>query len=119
MWTAPQVNFDGRVVGCCVNYWDDYGNALTEGLLTILNNERMQYARLMLLGKVQERTDIACTTCKFYKVMKETGCWIHQEDIGPKSRICAAIHSAAAKGFWQTVRRFAQFIRKRKLLLPF
>ena len=82
IWTAPQVNFDGRVLGCCVNYWDDYGNAFREGLLNVLNNERMQYARSMLLGKAQARADIACTNCKFYKAMQADGSWIRDEDVG-------------------------------------
>ena len=107
MWTSPQVNFDGRVAGCCVNHWDDYGNAFTDGLLKILNNERMRYARLMLLGKAQERADIACTTCKFYKAMKEDGSWIQREDIGlPRSRIYAAIRSVVPKRVRQAAKRF-------------
>ncbi len=110
MWTAPQVNFDGKVVGCCVNYWDDYGNAFTEGLLKVLNNERMRYARLMLLGKAQARADIACTTCKFYQAMKSTDSWIHSRDIGPTSRIGAALRSA---------RRFAWGMLKRGGRLPY
>jgi hypothetical protein len=94
MWTSPQVNFDGRVVGCCVNYWDDYGNAFSHGLLTILNNKRMRYARLMLLGKARERTDIPCTTCKHYLAMKESNSWISSADLGlPASGIHAKISS--------------------------
>ena len=106
MWTGPQVNFDGRVVGCCVNYWDDFGNAFTDGLLKVLNNERMQYARLMLLGKAPERADIACTTCKFYQAMKEDGSWIQQRDISLlPSRVYAAICSVIPKRARLAVRR--------------
>ena len=32
LWTQPQINPDGRVLGCCVNYWGDYGNAFEEDL---------------------------------------------------------------------------------------
>jgi hypothetical protein len=107
MWTAPQVNFDGKVVGCCVNYWDDFGNAFTDGLLKVLNNERMRYARLMLLGKAPERADIACTTCKFYQAMKEDGSWIQRKDIRTQpSRVYAAICSMIPKKVRQAVRRF-------------
>jgi MoaA/NifB/PqqE/SkfB family radical SAM enzyme len=91
MWTAPQINFDGRVLGCCVNYWGDYGNAFRDGLLNVLNNERMQYARRMLRGEAAERTDIPCTSCKFYREMKADASWITDADLGrPASRIYAA-----------------------------
>jgi len=94
MWTEPQVNFDGRILGCCVNYWDDYGNAFADGLLTILNNERMRYARRMLMGKARERANIPCTNCKHYLAMKQTGGWISPRDIGlPASRFGKAIRS--------------------------
>jgi len=74
MWVSPQLNYDGRVLGCPVNFWDDYGNALHEGLEKILNNEKINYARHMLLGKRESRADIPCTRCKIYQRMKETGC---------------------------------------------
>ena len=32
LWINPQINCDGRVLGCCVNYWGDYGNAFKEDL---------------------------------------------------------------------------------------
>ncbi|MGH9425406.1 MAG: radical SAM/SPASM domain-containing protein, partial [Terriglobia bacterium] len=73
LWNSPQINWDGRVLGCCVNYWGDFGNAFQEGLLKSLNNEKIGYARLMLLGKREAREDIPCTTCHYYKEMKEDG----------------------------------------------
>lgn len=27
LWNNPQINYDGRVLGCCVNHWGDFGNA--------------------------------------------------------------------------------------------
>jgi len=70
LWLQPQINADGRVLGCCVNHWGDYGNAFKEDLAGILNNERMNYARAMLLGEKEEREDIPCTHCGRYKEMK-------------------------------------------------
>jgi len=26
LWSAPQINWDGKLLGCCVNQWGDYGN---------------------------------------------------------------------------------------------
>jgi MoaA/NifB/PqqE/SkfB family radical SAM enzyme len=76
LWLEPQINCDGRVLGCCVNYWGDYGNAFEEDLIGILNNERMNYARAMLLGKKEQRKDIPCTQCEWYKEMKKNNTWL-------------------------------------------
>lgn len=76
LWLQPQVNSDGKVLGCCVNYWGDYGNAFKQDFLEILNSEKMNYARGMLLGKKQEREDVPCTTCHWYMEMKKTQTWL-------------------------------------------
>jgi MoaA/NifB/PqqE/SkfB family radical SAM enzyme len=76
LWINPQINCDGRVLGCCVNYWGDYGNAFQEDLIGILNNEKMNYARAMLLGKKEQREDIPCTQCNWYKEMKKNNTWL-------------------------------------------
>jgi hypothetical protein len=81
LWNEPQVNFDGKLLGCCVNTWSDFGNALDEGLLAALNNERMRYARRMLTGDVPARDDIPCTQCNKYKHMQQTKDWITREAI--------------------------------------
>ncbi len=76
MWLRPQINSDGKVLGCSVNYWGDYGNAFKEDLIGILNSEKMNYARAMLLGKKKEREDIPCLQCPLYREMKATNCWV-------------------------------------------
>jgi uncharacterized cupin superfamily protein/MoaA/NifB/PqqE/SkfB family radical SAM enzyme len=81
MWRAPQINFDGRVLGCCVNHWDDYGNAFEEGLPEVLNGERMTYARAMLKGEKGERADIPCVKCRAYQQMKATGMWLQDREL--------------------------------------
>ena len=48
---SPQVNWDGKMLGCCVNYWGDFGgNVFRDGLLATINGDKMRYARDMLLG---------------------------------------------------------------------
>jgi MoaA/NifB/PqqE/SkfB family radical SAM enzyme len=76
LWIQPQINSDGRVLGCCVNYWGDYGNAFKEDLTGILNNEKMNYARAMLLGKKEQREGIPCAQCDWYKEMKKSNTWL-------------------------------------------
>lgn len=71
LWREPQVNWDGEVLGCCVNTWKSFGNAFDSTLLDTLQNERMTCARRMLTGLAEPREDIACTTCDHYKGMAD------------------------------------------------
>jgi MoaA/NifB/PqqE/SkfB family radical SAM enzyme len=71
LWDAPQINWDGKVIGCCRNFWGDFGsNAFTDGLMNSINNEKMTYAREMLSGRNQARDDIPCSTCEIYIAMR-------------------------------------------------
>lgn len=81
LWRIPQINWDGRVLGCCVNYWQDFGNAFEIGLLEALNSEKISYARKMLLGEVNQRSDIPCTNCEHYKTMSNHKNWLKTQDI--------------------------------------
>ena len=103
MWNSPQVNHDGRVLGCPINYWDDYGNAHKDGLLTVLNNEKMTYARRMLRGEVEARDDIPCVKCKAYEEMKATGSWLTDDELEPKehpSRLRVGLGNRIARNPW-------------------
>jgi MoaA/NifB/PqqE/SkfB family radical SAM enzyme len=71
LWDAPQINWDGKVIGCCRNFWGDFGgNAFIDGLLNSINNEKMTYAREMLSGRKPARDDIPCSTCEIYVAMR-------------------------------------------------
>lgn len=81
LWKSPQINYDGRLLGCSINYWKDYGNILEEGLSKCLNNDKYLYTKDMLVGKQKEREDIPCFSCKFYKWRKESNKWLIGKDI--------------------------------------
>jgi len=81
LWNIPQVNWDGRVLGCCVNTWGDFGNAFESGLEAVVKGETMSHARQMLLGEREEKAGIPCTTCWYYAAMKKTQTWMTNEDI--------------------------------------
>jgi len=77
LWESPQINWDGKVLGCCRNFWGDFGgNAFTEGLRESVNSETMSYARAMLQGQQPARDDIPCTTCEIYLGMRDSGPWL-------------------------------------------
>lgn len=72
LWDRPQVNWDGRILGCCRNFWGEFGgNAFTDGLVPALNGERIEHARGMLLGERAPRADVPCTTCSIYLEMRK------------------------------------------------
>jgi MoaA/NifB/PqqE/SkfB family radical SAM enzyme len=79
LWYAPQVNSDGKVLGCCRNFWGDFGgNVFADGLARGLNHEKMIYARAMLQGRAPERADIPCTTCSLYRWRRDRARWVER-----------------------------------------
>lgn len=74
---SPQINWDGRLLGCCVNASNnDYGNVFTSGLKACIRSEKYQYAIAMLKGKKDPRKDIFCVQCRVYQEMQQTGNYI-------------------------------------------
>jgi hypothetical protein len=77
LWENPQVNWDGKVLGCCNNYWGDFGaNAFEEGLVAAVNSEKMRYAREMLAGRAPARDGMPCSTCDMYLSRKARANWL-------------------------------------------
>lgn len=62
-WFEPQINWDGKLLGCCVNTWGDFGNVFESGLKKCLKSEKYVYIKKMLLGKKRDRKDIPCIHC--------------------------------------------------------
>ena len=84
LWDSPQLNWDGTMLGCCRNFWGDFGPTVYEhGLRNVLNGEKMRHAKAMLLGKKGPRDDIPCTTCEIYQGMAARKNWLRR---GPMSR---------------------------------
>ena len=64
LWNNPQINFDGMLVGCCVEPKDDYGiNVFEVGLKEALNHESYVYSKKMLMGKVPVDHCNPCAKC--------------------------------------------------------
>ena len=95
LWKQPQINWNGKVLGCCFNFWGDFGgNVFTDGLFESLNNEKINYARDMLIGRQGTRDDIPCATCEIYLDMKREGNWLKRSE---KRRLISSILPAVKR----------------------
>jgi len=82
LWNQPQINWDGKTLGCTRNFWGDFGgNAFQDGLTNSLNNKKLKYARNMLKGIRDERDDIPCSTCNIYIKRKQNKSWVKDYNI--------------------------------------
>jgi MoaA/NifB/PqqE/SkfB family radical SAM enzyme len=66
LWQSPQINWDGKLLGCCSNIWGDFGNVFKEGFEECLNGEKYIYGKMMVMGKKEPRSDIPCSDCHHY-----------------------------------------------------
>ncbi len=73
LWFAPQINWDGKVLGCCVNKWGDFGNAFETPLQEILKSKKYRSAKGMVLGLKKHDTDVPCYYCNHYQNMQKMG----------------------------------------------
>jgi hypothetical protein len=77
LWDEPQINWNGQLLGCCKNYWGDFGvNVFSHGLLPAINSEKMKIARNMLLGVIPSSAAIPCAQCPIYTARKHNNNWI-------------------------------------------
>jgi len=108
LWDSPQVNWDGKMLGCCRNFWGDFGaNAFTDGLVPAINSEKMRHARQMLRGNAPARDDIPCTTCEIYLGMRQSGRFLERNDVARGQRLTE--DDALALGAeWETAGRHAE-----------
>lgn len=82
LWDSPQVNWDGKLLGCCRNFWGDFGaNVFRDGFIPAVNGERMRHARAMLRGDAAPRDDIPCTTCDIYQTMRRSGSFLRRHNL--------------------------------------
>lgn len=81
LWLAPRINFDGKLLGCTINHWGDYGNVFENGLSTCLTGEKMEYARQMVLGRIEAKEGIPCTYCEVYHSMKRRNSFVRRKDL--------------------------------------
>lgn len=74
LFNKPQINWDGRLLGCCCVYKNDFGvNVFEVGLDKALNSDQFTYAKKMLQGKAlppeQKMSNIPCVECPTFEYM--------------------------------------------------
>ena len=81
-WRAPQVNWDGRLLGCSANASVSFAEyALGDAFPREINNERMRYARRMLMGQAPPRDDMPCAMCETYADFQLHNQWFQPDEI--------------------------------------
>jgi hypothetical protein len=71
-WEMPQLDYDGKLLGCCGNFIKPFSsNAFEQGLMQALNAPDFLYAKKMLLGQVPGKKDIPCTECWAFTQMQK------------------------------------------------
>lgn len=72
LWNEPQISWDGKVLGCCVIYDNDFGgNVFKDGLLKALNHPKMIYAKNIIANNAPPISGIPCSTCGNLSVLKK------------------------------------------------
>ncbi len=82
LWKSPQINWDGKLLGCSNNRWVVYSpNAFEGDLESHFNAETIRYARMMLMGKKPPRKDMPCLKCEMYAALRKYNNWITADEI--------------------------------------
>ena len=70
---SPQINWNGDVLGCCVNKWGAFGNVSHNTLREIMEGKKYQAMLNLLTGKsIDESIDLPCHECPNLKMVKES-----------------------------------------------
>lgn len=71
LWYAPQVNWNGDLLGCCVNRWVNFGNIFRQGLKACLRSRNYINTRKIVLGEKNADNLSPCFFCSTYKKIKK------------------------------------------------
>lgn len=109
LWMKPQINWDGKLLGCCFNFWGDFGgNAFEQGLERVLDSEKLADARRLLQGHAPTPPDtsIPCASCSIYHQRRKWGRWIGRRRLmGERLRQMRGLNSLRRTRLWRSVVR--------------
>jgi MoaA/NifB/PqqE/SkfB family radical SAM enzyme len=81
LWLRPRINFDGRLLGCSINHWDDFGNVFAAGLESVLAGDKMQQTKAVLMGLRDADKDSPCLRCQVYASRRRLDAWITPDEL--------------------------------------
>jgi hypothetical protein len=82
LWTSPQINWDGTLLGCGHNHWQTMAaDVLNGSFLDAVNGEAMRSARAVVRGLKPADQNDPCKRCGVYAALRESGHWIQDEEI--------------------------------------
>lgn len=88
LWNDPQINYDGRILGCCSLYNDDFaGNVFKDGYFKAMNNPKILYAKAMLTNNAKPAKDIPCTNCWVYNDLIKNNNFMKSPKLYPEYNI--------------------------------
>jgi MoaA/NifB/PqqE/SkfB family radical SAM enzyme len=64
--TMPQINWDGTLLGCCVNVYAGFGDAFTHPLADLLESNDYRHALDVVAGRVAASETCPCSRCPIY-----------------------------------------------------
>jgi len=70
LWLSPMINWDGKLLGCCMNARIDFGNIFKSGLEKCTKGKKYTRTKNVVLGRIEPGKDLPCYYCGFYKTMK-------------------------------------------------
>lgn len=112
LWKNPQINYDGKLLGCCVNYWGHFGKPKNWRLKNLIYGDKISKVKKSLLGKASMPGDSPCVSCDVYHKYKNSGKW----NFKPNHNL---IYTLAHNVFYNLGGgRYSNFIR-RDLHVPF
>ena len=70
LFFMPQINWDGKLLGCCVNKSRSFGNVFQDGLSACLSDPAYQTFLSMVRGTCPPDADMPCLRCSAYPLIR-------------------------------------------------
>ncbi len=70
LWISPLINWDGKLLGCCLNEWGDFGNVFETGLGECIRGDKYAYTKKVLTGRKKNVGNIPCSKCQVFSKVR-------------------------------------------------
>lgn len=71
-WRQSQINWDGKLLGCCVNHFKDFGNVFSDGPLNLMEADQYGGIKDVLLGNKFPYEAAPCSLCAVFESLHPT-----------------------------------------------